>query len=74
MYALKGNYDQAISDANASLRIKPNVDYVLHTRGYAYLGKRDYDRAISDFEAALRINPNHAEAKKDLETAKRRGR
>jgi len=74
-YHNKGDYDLAIADANTSLRIRPNDAYTLHTRGYAYLGKRDYDRAIADFEAALRIDPNLAEAKRDIEEARRaRGR
>jgi tetratricopeptide (TPR) repeat protein len=41
-------------------------------RGVAYGGKGDYDRAIADFEAALRINPNDANAKNNLEIARRK--
>ena len=40
-------------------------------RGKAYLSKREYTRAIQDFEQALRLWPYFAEAKNNLEEAKR---
>ncbi|GHT84004.1 hypothetical protein FACS1894137_06480 [Spirochaetia bacterium] len=35
------------------------------------LVKQDYDRAIADYEAALRIDPNVANAKNNIELARK---
>jgi tetratricopeptide (TPR) repeat protein len=70
-----GDFENARYDANMALSRQPNnASIYLHTRGLAYLVIRDYDQAIVDFEASLRINPNNADARRDLETARRRGR
>jgi tetratricopeptide (TPR) repeat protein len=52
-----------------------NDTRVYYNRGVAYDDKGDLDRAIADCEAVLRIDPNHADAKRNLEIARRmRGR
>ncbi|MCL1969880.1 MAG: tetratricopeptide repeat protein, partial [Candidatus Bathyarchaeota archaeon] len=61
-YYKKGNYDLAIEDFNAALRIKPNDYETLRYRGITYRNKGNYDRAIEDFNAALRIKPNDQDA------------
>ena len=53
-------WDQAIVEYNAALRINPRYYPALANRGIAYARKRDHDRAIADFTAALRIAPNTA--------------
>ena len=74
-YSAKGDYDQAIADYNQAIRLNPNYGMAYYNRGSAYADKRDYDRAIADFEVALRINPNDANARTNLEAARReRGR
>lgn len=52
-YESLGEYDLAIADYNAALRIDPRYSYARVSRGYAYLAKGDEDRALQDFEAVL---------------------
>lgn len=54
----KGNYDQAITDATAALKISPGMHQAHHQRGVAWANKGDFDRAIADFDAALLLKPN----------------
>ena len=56
----KGDYDAAIGDYNAALRLNPNDATAYHSRGTAYLATRHYDAALRDYNAALRLNPNDA--------------
>jgi tetratricopeptide (TPR) repeat protein len=58
-YAQK-DYDRAIADYTAALRINPDYATAYYNRGLAYANKKDYDRAIADYTAALRINPDYA--------------
>ncbi len=56
-WAAKGDYDRAIADYDASLRLVPrNVD-ALYNRGNAWGNKGDHDRAIADYDAAIALNP-----------------
>jgi tetratricopeptide (TPR) repeat protein len=57
LYELK-NYDSALDDFNAAIRLTPD-DAVLHNwRGLVYEAKGDSTRAIADYDAVLRVNPN----------------
>jgi tetratricopeptide (TPR) repeat protein len=47
---------QALSDCNESLRIRPNDADTLDSRGFAYLQLGQLDEAIADFNAAIAIN------------------
>ena len=59
--ALSGqNLEQALSDCNAALRMKPNTAQFLDSRGLVHLRQNDYDRAIADYDAALRLQPRIA--------------
>jgi tetratricopeptide (TPR) repeat protein len=58
----RGEYDNAIADYTAALRINPNFVAAYVYRGIAYGEKGDYDRAIADFTATLRIDPDDAKA------------
>jgi len=84
-YSLKGDHDRAIADFEALLKMDINaatlssINFILAkeytSRALEYGTKGDFNRAIADWEAVLRINPNDADAKRDLEEAKRnRGR
>jgi len=66
-----GNFDNAIADFNAALRMQPNHVDALFGRGIAYFLKSDWDRAIADLEEVVRINPSYPDAKSTLETARR---
>jgi len=61
-YFDEGNYDQAIEEYTAALRIKPYDPEALNWRGAAYYNKGNYDRAIEDHTDALRIKPNYQNA------------
>ncbi|MDR2593153.1 MAG: tetratricopeptide repeat protein [Fibromonadaceae bacterium] len=66
-YFKESNYDQAIEDYTATLRIKPDLHAALYNRGLAYWNKGNYHRATEDFEAVLKIDPNNVKAKENLE-------
>ncbi len=61
-YSRKGEYDRAIRDFDAALRLKPDDASAFYNRGNAYAKKGEYDRAIRDFDAALRLRPDDASA------------
>jgi tetratricopeptide (TPR) repeat protein len=54
----KREYDKAIADFNAALKIKPNDHNALNRRAIVYHAKRDYSRAIDDYTAALKASPS----------------
>ena len=58
----KNDYDRAIADYDAALRIDPKLADAYHGRGSAWAHKGDPERAISDFDSALRLNPKDAGA------------
>ncbi len=61
-YGNKGDYDRAIQDFDAALRLNPKSADALHNRGLTYARKGEYDRAIQDYDQAIRLNPNDAQA------------
>src|SRR3982750_642493 len=56
-YGKAGDYDRAIADFDAALRINPNHVRAYVNRGNANFTRRDYDRAIADFGQAIRLEP-----------------
>ena len=48
-YANKGDYDRAIADFSAAIRLDPKYDPAFNNRGAAYLAKGENDRAFADF-------------------------
>lgn len=50
----------ALSDCNASLRLRPGGCQTLDSRGFVLFRLKRYDRAIADNTAALEINPSAA--------------
>ena len=51
---------QALSDCNQALKIKPGSADVLDTRGVVYLKLNQNDNALKDFDAALKLEPKLA--------------
>jgi tetratricopeptide (TPR) repeat protein/predicted aspartyl protease len=51
---------QALSDCNAALRMKPKTAAFLDSRGLVYLRQGSYDNAIADYDAALQLQPKAA--------------
>jgi len=75
VYNEKDDYDKAIADFTQAIRLDPDYIEAYINRGVSYFNKGDPDRAIADFEAALKIDPNDADARYDLDFARRqRGR
>ena len=54
------DYEQAISDFNRALDLKPDYAWVYGSRGLVYRTLRDYERAIADFDRAIELNPAYA--------------
>lgn len=61
-YSKTGNFDGAMGDANAALKLKPDWPELLRLRGALYLHQRDYTHALDDFDAAIRLKADSAEA------------
>jgi tetratricopeptide (TPR) repeat protein len=51
------NWDQAIADSSAAIKLDPNLVGAYLQRGKAYLSKNDYDNAITDLTAGLKLGP-----------------
>jgi lipoprotein NlpI len=58
-WTAKGDYDRAIADASAALKLAPKMLQALHQRGVAWANKGEADRAIADFDAALALKPDN---------------
>ena len=54
----KEQFEDAISNYNAALRIKPDFVYAYYNRGLAKDNLGQYEAAISDYGAALRVKPD----------------
>lgn len=52
----KGEFDKAMPDLNAAIRLKPTAEGYAH-RGYVYQKQRQFDDALADFNQALRLDP-----------------
>ncbi len=50
----KGDYDRAIADHSAALKLDAKVRHANYYRGTAYSNKGEVDRAIADFDAAAK--------------------
>ncbi len=57
-YYSEEQYNQALADYNAALRIKPDYIKVYLNRGNAYARIGQYSRAIADYDHSLRLKPN----------------
>ena len=54
-----GDFDRAIDDYGAAIRLDPTYASAFSNRGNAYSLKGDPDKAIADYDAAIRFNPNY---------------
>lgn len=57
-YDHKQDYDQAITDFNQAIRLKPDYALAYYDRGNAYAEKKAYDQAITDYTQAIQVNKN----------------
>lgn len=61
-----GDYDKAIADYDASLRMEPDRPWPLYGRGLAKLKKNQRAAGEADVAEAIKIGPNVAEAYKKI--------
>ncbi len=59
-YAVKGEYDRAISDYNEAIRLNPQDAVAFYSRGIAYHYKNSGERAFEDYKTAVQLNPELA--------------
>lgn len=60
-YYQKQNYDQAISDFSAVIRLDPSDSRIYIARGMAYeYSERNYDETVDNFTSAIRLDPDNA--------------
>ena len=64
----KKNIDDALSDFNQAIKLKPDYAMAYNNRGYAYSAKGDFDRAKADYYKALSLNPSD-KVKKEIQAA-----
>jgi tetratricopeptide (TPR) repeat protein len=55
IYLRNKNYDRAIEDLSAFIRLNPNNVRALNDRGSSYEIKGEYDRAIADYSEVIRL-------------------
>jgi tetratricopeptide (TPR) repeat protein len=62
VYLDRKEYDRAIADFDAALRIDPKAAVVHNNRGVARAAKKEYDKAIADYSEAIRLDPRYVVA------------
>ncbi len=62
-FNIKGEFERAIADYDAALKVEPASAEALNGRGMAWRAKGDRRRALSDFDAALKLKPDFAAAR-----------
>ena len=55
-WADKGDYERAIADHTAALKLDPTVRHANYYRGSAWSHKGEFDHAIADFDAAAKLS------------------
>jgi tetratricopeptide (TPR) repeat protein len=56
-YSLKGQYDTAIADYDAAIRINPDFAVALNNRAWAYFRSGRPQQGLADVEKSLKLNP-----------------
>jgi tetratricopeptide (TPR) repeat protein len=59
-FLLQSNFDRAVVEFNAALRVDPTYKRSYNSRGNAWKGKGDLDNAIADYDEAIRLDPSFA--------------
>jgi len=54
-------YDRALADYTATIKLDPKEDWAFNGRGRIYTIRGQYDLAITEFDAAIRVNPKVAD-------------
>jgi tetratricopeptide (TPR) repeat protein len=61
-YEASGQFDQAVSDYNRAIALKPDLAIAYEARGNSYYKLRQFDWAITDYTRAIALRPNNAES------------
>ncbi len=61
-WAVKGQFDRAITDFEEAIRLDPKCADAFYNRANAYAEQHQYDRAIADYDAAIKLNPKDVTA------------
>ena len=67
VYAKLGNYDMAIADYSAAIRLKPDYADAFISRAFAFQAKDQEDKAIADYRQARLLAPNNKWIAEQLE-------
>lgn len=72
VYTYLGNYDDAMADFDAAIKIDPNYFEIYLNRGTARASlQRDFKGAIADYDRAISINPTSSKAYNSRGAARR---
>jgi tetratricopeptide (TPR) repeat protein len=61
-FTTKRNFDRAIADFDATIRLEPKFASAYCSRGWAYTYRRQYEQAASDCKKCIAINPRQGDA------------
>ncbi len=62
----QSKYEEAISNCELAIKIKPKDDNIYDTLGTVYATQKDYDNAITNYQTAINYNPDNSEAEQHL--------
>jgi tetratricopeptide (TPR) repeat protein len=62
IYVNKGQYQRAVADCDAAIRLRPSYAEALANRAVAHVGSGQLDLAIPDLDAAIRLKPDYGYA------------
>lgn len=65
-HAALSNWDKAIADYDAAIRLRPNFGEAFYGRGLAYFSLGRYEVAIRNFNAAMRLGLRNADVLNSL--------
>ena len=61
-YCEEGQYDLALADDAAAIKLEPDFPDAWRQQGCAYVGKQNLDAAIASFSEAIRLAPDFVDA------------
>ena len=61
----KGEWEKAIADLDAAIRLDAGQPFPHFNRGFAYFRQGKFEKAIADYDEAIRLEPKYADAYRD---------